>query len=361
MQISKDGFSYHTLLMKKLLGNNEYKKIKNSLYEAIKTEHCKVYAEDNYIKSNQFKDYGILIKLKKNDKNFFHLELRINPVILLGNIDYSRIFSCNKDNVDLMCNKLNLILESIGASFKFNDMWISRIDLCVNVEFNDKEITDAYMRIFKKCKLPNSFKLDTFKTEIEMEVENNYIRNKNSFKAISPESELSIYNKLFQLKEKNLVNYIDENIAGIIRIEVIIKRNLILNIINKITGNDSLIENDQILIIMGHFSKLIIVEYLKKFFLRGTYFTYNEAKSILDATKFKKKTKKRMLLLLEKVSECKNMNSAIKKIKEENALTNYQIDNIISKFEDINLNPITLCNNSNHIDFLPSIFELLAL
>jgi len=355
VNISSDGFSYHTMLVKKLLSCNEYKVIKNSLYEAIKTERCKVFHEGSCIISDQYKEEGIIIRLKKNINKFSYLELRINPLFLIGEGDYSRIFSFSADNVYRASDKIDEVLKCLGMDFNFEDMKLSRIDLCVNFEVPDEATADAYMRIFKKCKLPYSYMLvPPFGKD-----EKNYIEmNRNSFRASNQSSTLTIYNKTFQLQNEELI---DNELIPIIliRVEVELKRKEINEIIQCNSSDILLLSNRDLLIFMGENSKLILTEYLKQFFLPGRYLSFDEAKKVVAQSENKKGIKRRMLYLLEKASERKNLSIALKKLEGEYCLTKYQLNKILEKFTELRINPITLLNSQSLIKNLQSIYEVL--
>jgi hypothetical protein len=252
--------------------------------------------------------------------------------------------------------ELNKILEEIEANFTLNDMILSRIDLCVNVETESERIVDAYLRVFKKCRLPYSYKIMTFSKDYI----NYKKKNQKSFRATNQGSTLTIYDKTYQIREEKLDASLDFTESYVVRIEVELKRSELAYIIKDILLIDDTILNEELLYVIGENSKLILTEYLSKFFLKGEYLTYDNAKKIVESSDYKKKIKRRMKLLLEKVSECKNMNAAINKIREYETLNNYQIKNLIDRFDELDINPVTLCN-SEDIKWLPSIYELLGI
>ncbi|NLB32670.1 MAG: hypothetical protein GX818_02735 [Tissierellia bacterium] len=355
MYITKDGFSYHTFLITMKIKYDEFMNILNKLYLINNDIYTgKIYCtKENIIISEQFRNQGIIIKLKKKKSKPSYISLKVNPRFLIGRYEYEGIFPCNANNISIVQNKIDNILNLIKAEFTFNDMTLSRIDLCVNVDTSDDEITDAYMRLIKRCFIPYNYNRVRFKKDRENYKE----KNNNSFSAYSPMITFSIYDKNYQMHDQNLPKSIEYKDSEILRIEVTLKRDAIYQIVS--SASDNALDNNEVLSFFGKKSKEIILANVHKFFQIGNYAPFKDAKLIIQNSNYRKSDKKHMLYLLTMNSKCKNMNTAVKKTMNEHNLSTYQVNNIIDKFDALNVNPITLTNNQSHIKMLPSIYDLL--
>ena len=101
-------------------------------------------------------------------------------------------------------------------------MTLSRIDLCVNLELDDSVICEQYLRCVRKCFIPSSFKREHFPIG-EKEARE---KNKHSFRAISSESDFTVYDKIFQAKDEHLFRDDRSYPPALIRFEVALKTSL---------------------------------------------------------------------------------------------------------------------------------------
>lgn len=354
MHIMNEGFSFHTIQMTKKINHKELNHIRNTLYDINDHYPGKIYScKKNKIISEQFKKLGLIIILKRKENKPSNFIFKINPRFLIGKYDYEGIFPCNSNNINIVISKTNTILKQIGASFNFNDMTISRIDLCVNIDTRSADITDAYMRLVKRCYIPYNYIRNTY----DKDCHNYKEKNNNSFSAYSPMTTFSIYDKNYQMNDQDLNKSIEYKDSEILRIEVTLNRDAIYKIISSMSANK--LENNEVLLYFGQNSRNIIMANVLKFFQVGKYVSFKDAKLITQSSNYRKNDKKHMLCLLTMNSKCKNMNTAVKKAMNEHNLSTYQVHNIIEKFDSLGINPITLTNNLSHIKMLPSIYDLL--
>ena len=354
MHIMNDGFSFHTIQMTMRIKHRELNQILNTLYYINGSYPGKIYSyKENQIISEQFNKQGLIVILKKKKNKPSYFIIKINPRFLIGKYDYEGIFPCNINNINIVINNINTMLTQIGASFTFNDMTVSRIDLCVNIDTCSADITDAYMRLVRRCYIPYNFTRNYY----DKDCHNYKEKNDNSFSAYSPMITFTIYDKNYQMYDQNLPKSIEYKDSDLLRIEVSLKRDAIYQIVS--SASDNTLDNNEVLSFFGQKSKEIILAHVHKFFQTGSYVPFKDAKLIIQSSNYRKSDKKHMLYLLTMNSKCKNMNAAVKKIMNEHNLSTYQVNNIIDKFDALNINPITLTNKQSHIMVLPSINDLL--
>jgi len=125
-----------------------------------------------------------------------HIEVIINSRIVLGDYDYVCIFINNDTNRKRMINAVDIMLSSIDEDLSFNNMTLARIDLCANIEFDNQPELELYMKLIKKCRIPNGYKREKFKAD-----QTDY---KNSLRASRNLDMFTIYNKPAQMKQQGL-------------------------------------------------------------------------------------------------------------------------------------------------------------
>lgn len=337
--LTEEGFSFHTFELKKPLTFEEYRTIKNAIYSLAKTKKFRVYQIKNAIISEQYKRYGILMKLYDNGPNLPHMELRGNPRLACEDYNYIGIFNCTEENIKTVRDKINELLSMVCSPYLFDELTFSRIDFCVNIQLNDPLLSDQYMRCIRKCYVPKSFRRERFTPD-----EWNYKeKNKHSFRAFQKESVFTIYDKTFQLEQEHLLYSNQSCPTALIRFEVSFKRPAIKKLIKQ---NSCFTErsNTEFLRFFGLTSQSVLERYVRKFFPEGVYLTYQKTKETILRADIKRKIRKRMLALLENASSCGNLNNAVQELKEDLNLTDYQVDHVLNAFEKLYLNPVTLPN-----------------
>lgn len=74
-----------------------------------------------------------------------------------------------------------------------------------------------------------------------------------------------------------------------------------------------------------------------------------------EATDLKKKTKERMLYLLRKASDKESLTAALENMRKKFGLSKSQCNNVLKKFRNLGISPITLPNSSNFDELRPLI------
>lgn len=333
--ITSEGFSFHTFELTKEIHREQYRTIKNTLYDSAKFNRNRVYSDHNCLVSEQFKRFGIIIKLYGKDQfNFF--QLRINPRIVCGDYNYLGIFLCTEENIAILFSTVNQLLDSIHCGFLMEDMNLTRMDFCVNLQLEDRSITEVYLHCIRKCAIPGKFNRNSFLSAEK----DSKTKNKHSFRAAGSELTFTVYDKLFQAEEENLLNSAELYPPALIRFEVSLGQQMIHEL--AMMGLKSADCTPDLFRYLGYGSRSVMEEVIFIFFPAGRYVTYENAKTEIINARLKRKIRDRMLSLLEHASLCGNLNSAISKLEEEYRLTPYQIRVILQAFEKLRINPVTL-------------------
>lgn len=351
LKITNDGFSFHTFELQKSITFEEYNLFRNEIYSVAKKNCHRVFTEGNCLISDLYHGVGIIIRLYNNGTKLPHIQLRVNPRFTIGSYDYVGIFECSKKNIEIIKSSIDMVLESIKAGFGFDDMTVSRIDLCVNIETDDMALPVNYMRLIRKCRLPDSYNREVFHPETKHDKAYKD-KNMHSFRAKSHEATFTVYDKIFQLKQENLLSPGEKLQYGLLRFEVSLSRVAICKIIGNYNG---ITNNSELLFQFGASSKMIMRNYIFHFFPDESYYTYNQARMLISESKFTNKIKKRMLFLLRKTSDCNHLINAIYQMEEEFNISGYKTDKVLTCFEQIKCSPITSLDGT-----IPGIRSLLT-
>ena len=194
----------------------------------------------------------------------------------------------------------------------------------------------------KKSHMIPRYKADIFKTN-EKKAKDPNQANQHSHCIRCKQASLLCYDKIDQLKMVGRCPHELED-AAILRLEVQLKRPAL----KRMLGKKALENNATLLKAAAKQSVPIIKYYLNRMFpCGGTHLRYKDAVSKVQ--KIKKETlREQMLCLLRKVSDAATWDSAARKLKEHYMdVTNKRIKKIYSKFDALDINPITLLNDSS--------------
>jgi|GEM_PF-3818457 len=347
-QIAEEGFSFHTFELTKLITYEEYRLIKNAFY-LLSEQRYRVYNDKYCMVCEKYKRMGIVIRLYENPGKPPHLQLRVNPRLTCGQYDYIGIFPCTKENIKTVKGTVDEVLASIGANYKFNDMTVSRIDLCTNVEM-EPIFCEPYMRVIRKCRMPYSFWRTSF-----TKGESNYKeKNKHSFRASNQDTVFTIYDKVYQLQERKLLEPDSQMQHRLIRFEVSLNRAAVIRV-NREYFQCPFNDNSDLLWAFGLLSRKIIQTYVYRFFPEGSYAPYEKVQSAVQKLDVSNKIRKRMLYLLRKASDCSYLSRAVRDMESEFFISGYKTDKVFQCFENLHYNPVTTLGET-----LPGIRELLG-
>lgn len=84
---------------------------------------------------------------------------------------------------------------------------------------------------------------------------------------------------------------------------------------------------------------------------------YQVAVEKVEASVTNKKTRKRMLYLLRKVSDSRDLSSAMDKLKDEFGLKGHQCERILKRFSKLGISPITLPSTVS-FDTIPNLISV---
>lgn len=359
MKIKKVDAGIHTLELYALrLTYSQCQKCMDTLADLapLKVLRRDPYNIDRTLLSNALGSSGIrLIPWQSHDCSN-GIGIIINPNLLLD---------CSCSPIQLFnpswksCERLLEQVEEVLHTLKLEDdpfhrnlivspeeLSLSQMDLTMNLWFSKDADLVEIIRLFSKGNLPRSFDRQSCSTPEE---------TSHCFIASSQTVTFKAYDKVYDLKRYGRCPSELEH-KKILRIEVSLKRKSFLKKL-ELDREDDLYT----MLSVGYKSVWPVLEnYLERLFpCSGTHRTYQETIRRIDASSLPEKKKERMKYLVTKTSAGVGLDTALKKLKKECGLSDYRtVDTLYTAFEKLDINPITLCNNSD-LSEVPSIRKMI--
>ena len=298
--------------------------------------------------SDYFAKQGVKLQISRTEENPWELLVIIHPTLVLGEDDRSALYYASKSSYNKIVKTVDKILKQINVPFSLDDMPLYRLDVTVNLIFDDGRLVVEYIRILKKCKILTHYKLDWFR-EKEKKAKDCKLANRHSHKQRCKSASFFVYDKTAQLE---MIDHFPDALMGkkILRLEAQLRRKTL----KKWVPDKALGSNWEIIRDVYKNRKKIIKWYLGRIQPAGRYVRYKDAVGLIEDAKLKEKTRDRMLYLLRKTSDKESLTAALKDLKSEYHLTSSQCGTVLKKFRKLGISPITL-PNSSELDELPPI------
>lgn len=103
--------------------------------------------------SDYFAKQGVKLQISRTEENPWELLVIIHPTLVLGEDDRSALYYASKSSYNKIVKTVDKILKQINVSFSLDDMPLYRLDVTVNLIFDDGRLVVEYIRILKKSKI----------------------------------------------------------------------------------------------------------------------------------------------------------------------------------------------------------------
>ena len=264
-------------------------------------------------------------KTKKNLASFIHF--RLNPHTLLrGEYSPKKVFTAKENQLKSLDNRMTGLLCEIGLDCEFEQLTLSRIDCCLDYFPESQKWVDEALRVIRRSPYMKQYKLCTFGKGFP----NHKEKNAHSWRICCKTTTLTVYDKMFQLMEEDLLEQYD---APMLRFEVSrsgakFKHGLS----DEVKGS-----NKEILKTVMNESEKTIHSYMKKLHADLPFVRYSDCMAKVEAVKHAS-TRKNMRLLVKKLSDCKCYAQAVK----NSELSESQLRTVRKQFKKLGIQPITL-------------------
>jgi hypothetical protein len=327
-------FSPHTFELTLDIDSEKFHKIKDKAYKKSKGNH-RMYKDnkkaDVYI-DTALKEKGIT-KIEYHD-NLYKKKIIfiINPSRVLGGDDIIQLWQPKENNIKELISKLDKYIDDyFNNKFSLNDFRLSRIDFTVNIDVGDRENVSAYLKILRNIGKVKGFAPKYDKNDDKIDHDLSF-----DLDGISNGVEFTAYDKEAESKRKEA--------KGILRVEV---RLIKPKGIRRYT--DETVIAKQIKYLSAN-SQEIFLSIFKHIVPFGDFYKKKEAVTIIEHNVVKKKSKEKMLQLLNLIPKKKSLLLAQKEMNER------KIETIMDMFAKLNVSPVTI-SKRQEIKHLKNLYD----
>ncbi|MGN1304118.1 MAG: hypothetical protein ACI4YB_03690 [Oscillospiraceae bacterium] len=344
-KITADGFGIHTFELTGSIRRDEYESI------SYKAGRKKFYCNDGNSVCIHPQIQGIRMWLNHPAENVYTIKIIVTPRKLID-VDSDAVSILRpSDNYDCLMTVLTDILQDcIGKNCSVWLLTLSRVDCCVNIMLSESFAAQRYIKLIRKSmKYNDNAKIIIYPTDDPNAKE----KNKHSFRINTGDVTFTAYDKYFQLKD--IGGHFEKESEAFLRLELSLNRNEILNLTHNRSSKIPMLKY-----LMRH-SKKIFFDYITEYFFPGDYCYLEYMESLIEKSKLKDKMKDRMLLFSAIQCEKRSFLSAKKEMMKYLDST-YKFKNMLSAFEDLNINPISLSYRDKHgANVIPGLYKILGL
>lgn len=299
------------------------------------------YFENTYrYTSDCFAKQGVKLEIFRKEGSIWGMYIILHPTLVLGDQDRSALYQPCKKNYKELINRVDKLMEQICVPRKLKEMKLYRVDVTANLIFDESDLPDIYLRILKKGMLLPRYHLKWFR-KYENNVRDYKKANKCSYKQACKSAAFFAYDKTAQLE---MIEKFPNTLIGkrVLRMEVQLRRKGM----KKWVSEKDMGSCFKTLKKLSSKTTDIVSWYLQRMQISsGRYVRYEEAAAAIDSKIKREETRDRMLYLLRKTSDSRDLTAVLEKIKDEYGLKNSQIRRILKKFDKLGISPITLPNS----------------
>ena len=352
----RSSLGFHTITLSKLLFDGETRQLTEDFVKYNRKERClQMYPakNGNWVFKFHPTDMGIRWEICRDvwinrGKMFFDIiNVTINPKILAGTHDY--ITAATYQDMDIVITNFNNIMARISPLLKTFDCYeLKRIDYCVNFDLYELApgcSPELVMNLIRRSGIPTYYKEWTEYDDISHRSKS----RPSSFYLKSPSVNINCYSKYMQLQEQSRKNTDKgyppvpqstlEAAKNVIRFEVQCKyhKTYALSSRAKSSGDNSSNKSEGLL---SHDSCIdVINHYFKKIFMRGDWYTLQEAVRIVERQNYNSQKEKRLIHALEFISQCRSLDKAKMAYQGEELLA---FKRTLKDLSSLNINPVTI-------------------
>lgn len=305
------------------------------------------YFEETYLyTSDHFASQGVKLEIFRKKKSVWGLKVIVHPTLVLGECDRSALYQPKKKSYKEIVKTVDKLLETAAMPCSVDDMKLYRVDLSANLIFKAASMVIDYLRVIKKSLLLPKYHLEWFR-ENEGKAKDCKLANEHSYKQSCKSSAFFAYDKTAQLE---MIEHFPEALIGkrVLRLEAQLRRKGMKKWVSKgDMGN-----NWDIIRSVGENPEKVLCWYLDRLQpVVADYVRYEDGATSVSAVKGKK-TRERMLYLLRKTSDSRDLTAALEKLRDKYDLNINQCNTVLKEFKKLGISPITLRNDS-YDDKLP--------
>ena len=306
---------------------DKFSKLQERAYEKANRNH-RFYSEaDSYVDCILA---GNGMRIEYHESTYKKkVKLVVNPTLLLRGGDVKKLWEPDDDNVQKLLYKLEKYIEHyLGSKYKLNNFKLTRIHFAVNIDLGNRKLVTAYIKVMQNIGKVKGFAPKHSKEgslgNLSFDLEGN--SNGIEFTAYDKESGSG-----------------GKKARGVLCAEVrLVKQKTIRKCTNKTITSKQLED-------LALNSKEIFLTTFAHVVPFGDYYKKKDAMRIVEESGLKRKSKAKMLRLLELIPKKKSLLLAQKAMNERN------IEKIMKMFEKIHLSPVTISKRQD-IKYLDTLY-----
>ena len=234
--LTNDGFSIHTFELSRQYTQRSWNAIKDRLYRELEQrepgEQAWIYAvskkRDRY-QCTRYARHGVRIELEHNTNTAgpetFFIRMTINPRKLLEpESSYLGILPPTKDAAEAVAKAFRKLLKHTPFDCELDDYYLTRVDLCANLQCDNGKIFLEVIRASQKLPAPPKMQRHYYQNP-DPKKERRY--NKHYVNYTCGSFDLVLYDKTFQISEGGLSLSYEKLPEGVLRCELRLRRDWI--------------------------------------------------------------------------------------------------------------------------------------
>ena len=365
VRITSEGFSFHTIQLTYICDEFEFDAIKKRLKQVGKKDQfypLQEYETDCFC-CTAYSEHGIRFYLTRGTDSWTNIvKIVLNPRRLVEpQCDYLGIMLSDEKSLDEMEHRFTDIMRKINSPKspelpECMDEWkLSRIDLCVNLEFDRKKLPQQLIRLLSCGNAAAGYERSCY--SYPSEKDGSFMKlEKHSIKFSNKRIALTAYDKVYQCKYENLA--MPDEMQGILRLELQCTREWIRDENKKHHCKSTREAIDY----LSRHSQEYLRKYADKLLMPGEYCREKILKErIQNAPGIRKGSKKQMLKFIKVLANGKtDVGGAIKQFKA--CLSGKQLRSLLEHFEQLDICPVPLDKHSKlkTICSIPNILKMMG-
>lgn len=347
-KITADGFGIHTFELTENITSYEFRHI------PYRAGNKKFYFNGGKSVCVHPEKQGIRIFLNNPDENVYNIKIIVTPrKIIDEDADAVSILPPSYDLIEFGNRVTDILQECLGEKYHIEYFELSRVDFCVNIMLSESFAAQRYIKLLHKSMKYNSNDQIVIYSKDDPDAKE---KNKHSFRINTGDVTFTAYDKYFQLED--IGENFEKDAESFLRLELAINRDMIREFIY---SRYEWLYNTTLLEYYSCQSRKFFADYIAKYFLPGDYCYLEYMESLIEKSKLKDKMKDRMLLFSTIQCEKHSFLSAKKEMMKYLNST-YKFKNMLSAFEDLNINPISLSYRDKHgANVIPGLYKILGL
>ena len=297
--------------------------------------------------------------IQNNSINYFFIEAKINPKMLINKHDY--IIVATYDDMDTVIKNFNLEASKISDLLENFDCYaITRIDYCINFdldELTDKCSPELLIELIKRGNIPHSYT----EWEIYDKTAHRKKSQPGSFYLINNSVIINCYSKYMQLldrskrnKEKGYDPVPQKTLdaaRNVIRFEVQYKYHTVYTISKEAerAGNHKVNKYESLL--THEYCRDVIHSYYNKIITGGNWYTLEEAIRWVKFGHFNRQKEIRLINTLQLINQCRSVEKAKNNYSDHNLVIFKQTLKYLSS---LGINPVTIPKD-REVNYIPNL------